>query len=254
MRRSYVIPVLDRSPHSPYNIATLLADLATAPGEVVVIFNDAEPFNAFRDHPRIDKWVFNKTNAGVPRSWNIGFESSEGDLVYFLNADLKVSAGSLDALDQAQAALGAAMIGPEGSDIKAVRVTDGQGRVGTDVRVTHHYGRGEVTQPLRATSVSGFFFAVDAHAFRRHGLRFDVDYSPCFFEEWDIAMQLLERGLTTYLVPVPDYDHVWGVSQKSGAMVNYFGRTVSRDAVHAENANRFGNKWRALFESLATKT
>jgi GT2 family glycosyltransferase len=252
MRRSFVIPVLDFSPHAPYNIGTLLADLDGVAGEVICVFNAEAPFARLRDHPRIDKWAFNKTNAGVPRSWNQGFELAEGELVYVLNADLKLSAASVTALDEAQRATGAAMLGPEGSDIGAVWVRSPDGRQrGVDVRVTRHWGRGAAAAPTRVTSISGFFFALDAAQFRRHGLRFDVAYSPCFFEEWDIAMRLLELGLTTYVVPVPDYDHVWGISQKSGAVIDYFGRATDRDATHLANANRFAAKWRPLFERIA---
>ena len=42
--RSFVIPVLDFSPHSSYNIKTLLDDLQQVSGEVICIFNSAEVF------------------------------------------------------------------------------------------------------------------------------------------------------------------------------------------------------------------
>ena len=78
IQRSLIIPVLDFSPHSPFNIHTLLADLQEVSGEVVCIFNSLEVFEALRHHPRIDKFCFNKSNAGVSRSWNMGINLSEG--------------------------------------------------------------------------------------------------------------------------------------------------------------------------------
>ena len=40
--RSFIIPVLDYSPHSPYNINTLLVDLEEIHGEVICVFNSRE--------------------------------------------------------------------------------------------------------------------------------------------------------------------------------------------------------------------
>ncbi len=54
--RSFIIPVLDYSPHSPYNINTLLNDLEDIHGEVICIFNIREVFDKLRDRPRIDKY------------------------------------------------------------------------------------------------------------------------------------------------------------------------------------------------------
>ena len=42
--RSFVIPVLDFSPHSPYSILTLLEDLRDIEGEVICIFNTREVY------------------------------------------------------------------------------------------------------------------------------------------------------------------------------------------------------------------
>jgi len=75
--RSFIIPVLDYSPHSPYNITTLLNDLEEIHGEVICIFNSHEVFDKLRDHSRIDKYCFNSLNAGVSRSWNIGINLAE---------------------------------------------------------------------------------------------------------------------------------------------------------------------------------
>ena len=97
--RSFVIPVLDFSPHSAYNILTLLEDLHEVEGEVICIFNTAEVFEKLRSHARIDKFCFNNLNAGVSRSWNMGINLAEGRAVFIMNADLnllsKIIAGSI---------------------------------------------------------------------------------------------------------------------------------------------------------------
>ncbi len=66
--RSFIIPVLDYSPHSNYNIETLLNDLENVSGEVICIFNSQEVNDKLREHSRIDKYCFNNLNAGVSRS------------------------------------------------------------------------------------------------------------------------------------------------------------------------------------------
>jgi hypothetical protein len=62
--RSFIVPALDYSPHSPNNITTLLNDLEEIHGEVICIFNSHEVFDKFHGHPRIDKYCFNSLNAG----------------------------------------------------------------------------------------------------------------------------------------------------------------------------------------------
>ena len=80
VQRSFIIPVLDFSTHSSYNITTLLEDLKQISGEVICIFNSHEVFDKLRYHERIDKFCFNSHNAGVSRSWNIGINLSESDV------------------------------------------------------------------------------------------------------------------------------------------------------------------------------
>ena len=110
-----VIPVLDFSPHGAYNILTLLDDLVPVAGEVICIFNSPEVFDRLRDHPRIDKFCFNKLNAGVSRSWNMGINLAEGRAIVIMNADLHVSAAAIEQLEDYLFSLpDAVMVGPQG--------------------------------------------------------------------------------------------------------------------------------------------
>ena len=116
--RSFVIPVLDFSSHSPYNIGTLLHDLQDVPGEVICIFNSREVFEALQHHPRIDKFCFNKLNAGVSRSWNMGINLAEGRAVFIMNADLHVTPAVIDQIEAYLFSLPSAVIvGPQGSHL-----------------------------------------------------------------------------------------------------------------------------------------
>jgi SAM-dependent methyltransferase len=244
--RSFVIPVLDFSPHSPYNIRTLLEDLKDIPGEVICIFNSREVYEALADHPRIDKYCFNKLNAGVGRSWNIGLNLAEGKAVFIMNADIHIGRSAVEMMEHYLFTLDkAAMVGPQGGFVDFWELKD----------ITY-FDKGQAQIPVRCYSISGFLFAVHLERFQRHGLAFDVRFSPCFFEEWDMGLQIMQAGLACYVVPVTDYDHHWGISAKQqGQTVVYFGRAMSREEILLENREKFIRKWSPLLErKVSTET
>ncbi len=234
MQRSFVIPVIDFSPHSPYNIETLLADLASMPGEVICIFNSQEVFQRLAGHPRIDKFCYNKLNAGVSRSWNLGINLSEGEAVFILNADLHLLPDAVEQLESYLFSLPKAVIvGPQGS------LLDFQ-----NLKVRQYFSRGTFNRPVKTHDVSGFFFCLHRRRFLDHKLCFDVRYSPCFMEEWDMGLQVLAAGLACYAVPVTGFEHHWGISSSDeNTPLNYFGRIVYRNDVLAANRRKFLAKW-----------
>ncbi len=232
--RSFIIPVLDFSPHSQHNIHSLLFDLDEIEGEVICIFNSEEVFEELREHARIDKFCFNKTNAGVSRSWNEGIALAEGDALFILNADLHVGAQAIERMQEYLFSLpDAVLVGPQGTMLDFAKL-----------QILTYYDKGAVQEPVRTDDVSGFFFAIHRERYAAHGLAFDVRFSPCFLEEWDLAMQVKRAGLACYTVPVTDYEHEWGISgNREDVKLQYFGRTVSRNAVLAENQAKFLAKW-----------
>jgi GT2 family glycosyltransferase len=236
--RSFIIPVIDFSPHSPYNINTLLEDLAGVPGEVICIFNSLEVFEALRSHPRIDKFCYNSLNAGVSRSWNMGINMSEGRAVFILNADLHVGLAAVEGVESALFTLDKAVIaGPQGSLIDY-----------STLKVARYFEKGTFDAPQQTHDVSGFFFGIHLERFLQHKLMFDMRYSPCFFEEWDMGLQVLQAGLACYAVPVTDFEHHWGVSQGEGERrINYFGRELLRSEIYRDNRLRFISKWSRFF-------
>ena len=232
--RSFVIPVLDFSRHSPYNIFTLLTDLQGVAGEVICVFNGADVHRALREHPRIDRYCFNSQNAGVSRSWNIGINLAEGRSVFVLNADLHISPRAIEQLERYLFELpDAVIVGPQGTRVDAARL-----------EILAYYSKGGFDAPVRTDDVSGFCFALHRERFLAHGLAFDVRYSPCFMEEWDMGMQVKRAGLACYAVPVNEFEHHWGISAASGDVrLAYFGREVSRDDVLEANRAKFLEKW-----------
>jgi GT2 family glycosyltransferase len=232
--RSFVIPVLDFSPHSPHNINTLLDDLNDIDGEVICIFNSPEVFDKLRQHPRIDKFCFNNLNAGVSRSWNIGINLSEADAVFILNADLHITSRAVHQLSDYLFSLDKAVIvGPQGALVDFQNLTDKK-----------YYDKGSFNMPIRVQAVSGFLFCIHRRSFLAHHLSFDVRYSPCFMEEWDIGLQVIKAGLASYAVPVIDFEHDWGISSSTdNTEISYFGRTVYRDDILQSNRKKFKMKW-----------
>lgn len=240
-QRSFIIPVVDYSPHSPYNIRTLLSDLEQVVGEVICIFNDPEPYEQLHDHPRIDKFCFNKQNVGVSRSWNMGLQMVEGVATFILNADLHVLPSAIDGIEEALFSLDRAVIaGPHGSYVDYRRQ-----------RARRFFFKGSFQAPIQTDDVSGFFFAIHMERFLKHGLLFDVRFSPCLGEEWDMGLQVRRAGLCCYAVPVTEFEHRRGISRiHQTEPIHYFGRKVLARDVQRANREKLIEKWRPIFPEL----
>jgi GT2 family glycosyltransferase len=242
--RSFVIPILDFSPHSPYNIRTLLEDLERIPGEVICIFNSREVYNELHTHPRIDKYCYNKLNAGVSRSWNLGINLAEGRAVFIMNADLHITPNGIAELEHYLFTLDKAVIvGPQGSHIDFKKL-----------KLIRYFEAGTFKYPVRTHDVSGFLFVMHLEKVREHRLMFDVRFSPCFFEEWDMGLQVMQAGLACYAVPVDGFEHIWGVSKAGDeTTINYFGRELRRRDILLMNRQRFADKWRGIVDSQSER-
>lgn len=234
IQRSFVIPVLDMSPHSRFNISTLLSDLERIEGEVICIFNSKTVYDRFQDHPRVDKFCLNKHNAGVSRSWNLGINLSESDTVFIMNADLHVRPDAVYQMERYLHELpDAVFVAPQGSYLDFV-----------DLRIIQYFDKGTFHEPIRTHDVSGFFFCLHWPRYSYHKLQFDVRYSPCFMEEWDMGVQVMKAGLSCYAVPVVDFEHEWGISGSGdNRPISYFGRTVYRNDLLLKNREKFIQKW-----------
>lgn len=245
IKRSFVVPILDFSPHSPYNIRTLLQDLEDIEGEVICIFNSQEVYEELKSHKRIDKYCYNNLNAGVSRSWNIGINLAEGRSVFIMNADLHVLPKAIEELEKYLFNLDkAVIIGPQGAQIDYQNLCD-----------LRYFSKGTFNEPIKCHAISGFFFAIHLERFLKNKITFDVQFSPCFFEEWDIGLQAMQAGLACYAVPVVDFEHQWGVSANPDLWINYFGRELHRNNILPTNREKFKAKWhQVIFQINSTKT
>ncbi|MFH1028431.1 MAG: glycosyltransferase [Pseudomonadota bacterium] len=235
-RRSFVIPVLDMSPASEYNILTLLGDLEDVEGDVIVIFNGQEVAEHLKNHPRITRYAVMKHNIGVARAWNLGMEMAVTPTVFILNADLHVERQAVDALEQALLSLpDAACVGPQGSFFDFVLAKD-----------YTYFDKGSFNGPLEVDAVSGFFFAIKLEHFNEKIIRFENGFTPCYFEEWDLGLQIKRAGLKNYIVPTSAYDHHWSGSIRALREITFYEKAETAGEILLRNRRLFLNKWRGI--------
>jgi GT2 family glycosyltransferase len=160
---------------------------------------------------------------------------AEGRTVFILNADVHIRPLAVSQLESYLLRLDKAVIvGPQGSHLDLKNLS-----------IIRYFKRGAFDEPVQVHDVSGFLFAIHLERFLKHHLMFDVQFSPCFFEELDMGLQVLQAGLACYIVPVKDFEHRWGASHNNNEnfSINYFGKEVTRKEILTKNRERFVAKW-----------
>ena len=231
--RSFIVPVLDYSPASSFNIKTLLDDLGQIGGEVIIIFNNEQVANEIKNHPRIDHYAIMGENVGVARAWNMGLDMCRTDYAFILNADLHVTKGVIEQLQEALKILPqAAIAGPQGSYFNFEQLKD-----------YIYLDKGTFNTCMEVDAVSGFLFGVKTEPFKNKSLQFENDYTPCYFEEWDLGLQIKAVGLKSYVVPLKDYEHQWSGSIRSYRQISFYDRAQTSKQIRMRNAVLFQEKW-----------
>lgn len=234
--RSFIIPVLDMSPASEYNILTLLKDLEDIEGDVIVVFNGQEIGEHLKNHPRITRYAIMKQNIGVARAWNLGLEIASTPTAFILNADLHVERSAIDALEHALSSLPkAACVGPQGSFFNFSMTKD-----------YTYFDKGTFNSPLEVDAVSGFFFAIKMEHFNQKTFRFENGFTPCYFEEWDLGLQIKRAGLKNYIVPTTGYDHHWSGTIRALREIRFYEKAETAGEILQRNRQLFLNKWRGI--------
>jgi len=202
---------------------------------VIVVFNGASVGDELKAHPRITRHAIMKQNVGVARGWNVGLDMAESDTAFIVNADARISLDAVLAIEQGLKQLpGAACAGPQGSFVNFPLCRD-----------YHYFDKGSFNVPIEVDAVSGFFFAVNRRLCSEHGLRFEDAYSPCYFEEWDLGLQIRRAGLKSYIVPTTAYDHHWSGTIRALRMIPFLGREEAATDILLRNRQYFLAKWRA---------
>ena len=237
--RSFIIPVLDMSPASPYNISKLLEDLKDISGDVIVIFNSTEMAEKLKNHPRIDYYASMSKNVGVSRAWNIGLNIAQTPVAFILNSDLSINRKTVETLEEYLFKLpNAAVVGPQGSFFNYYKTKD-----------LVYFDKNSFKVPIEVDAVSGFLFAVKTELFNNDTLKFDNRYTPCYFEEWDLGLQIKFAGLKSYIIPVTDYNHEWSGSIRALKTIKYLDKEETAGDILNRNRTIFLNKWNELIQS-----
>lgn len=216
-----------------YTIREVLHDLrqnVTLSFEVIVICNgdDPELIEFVRTHDGIDKYCINSVNAGVARSWNMGAQMAEGAALCFLNDDVAVGVGSMEALyDTLLSAADIGQVGPTGARWKGAE---------------HDRFVGE-DRMEEADAIAGYCFVVRENLYRQLG-GFDVAYSPAGFEEIDLSFAIRKAGFRCVVVPklALQHYHHHGVSAYRSE-IHYLSQRIDTVALHERNKAYFKAKW-----------
>lgn len=234
--RSFVIPVLDYSPASEYNILTLLNDLEQVEGEVIAVFNGQRVGEELQHHPRITRHAIMKQNVGVARGWNVGLNMAESNTVFIVNADAHIEPDAVTAVEDGLLRLpGAACVGPQGAFVNYALCRD-----------YCFFDKGGFAEPLEVDAVAGFFFGVNRRLLAEHGVVFENGFTPCYFEEWDLGLQLRRAGLKSYIVPTTAYEHHWSGTIRALRSIPYMGHDETAGAILLRNRALFLAKWRQI--------
>ncbi len=240
IKRSFVIPVLDMSPASPYNITKLLDDFNDISGDVIVIFNSVEMADKLKNHPRIDYYAAMKKNVGVSIAWNIGLNISQTPVTFILNSDININKETIEILEENLLKLpDAAIVGPQGSFFNFYKTKD-----------IAYFDKNSFNSPVEVDAVSGFLFALKTELFNKGKLKFENQYTPCYFEEWDMGLQIKLAGLKSYIVPASGYNHEWSGSIRALKTIKYLNKEETSGEILNRNRVLFLNKWNETVKNL----
>jgi GT2 family glycosyltransferase len=239
---SFIIPVLHlKRPKNKarffmprYTLNEVLRDLTenvSLSKEIIVVCNgaDAELRRFVEGDRRIDKFCLNKVNVGVARAWNMGAQLAEAEALCFVNDDVQVGKGSMEALyETLMQWSGIGEVGPRGAKWR-----NGQ-----------HVAMVGEERMEEADAIAGFLFMMREPLFRQIG-GFDVRYTPAGFEEVDMSYEIRRRGFKCLVVPkLPvNHHHHHGVSAYRGR-VDYLNKSITTDELHERNRAYFLSKWK----------
>ncbi len=247
---SFIIPVLHfKRPLNKarffmprYTLPDVLKDIAanvTVPYEVVVICNgqDRELVDFVRTNQTINKYCLNSVNVGVARSWNMGAEMAEGELLCYLNDDVAIGKDSIEQLC-------ALFDDPEVGEV---------GPAGSYWENLQHHSYPEGGQVTETDCISGFCFLVRDETFRKVG-GFDVGFTPAGYEEIDFSFRVRKAGMKCMILPTVDIKHYHhhGVSSQK-VEIAYLNSKIDTEALHQKNRDYFFKKWSDGFPSVRNK-
>ncbi len=181
---------------------------------------------------------------------NIGFESSRGRYVVFLNNDVTVKPGWLAPLirrladDPGIGVAGPKMVYPDGrlQEAGAEILGDGSSR---------QFGKGgDPRDPAYGTEREVMYVSAAALALRREtfeqALGFDLCYEPAYYEDSDLCMKIRQLGLRVVYCPDSCIVHHENATSRD------YARQLKLDTIIPLNRERFLSRWKPVMTGEAS--
>ena len=238
---SVVIPVFNQANYTLNCLKSISENIPKVPFEVIVIDDcSSDETPELLEEIRGLRILRNSTNLGFLRSCNLAAKSCEGDFIFLLNNDTRVTEGWLDTLvnvferyEDARI-VGSKLVYPDGSLQEAGGIIwqDGSG---------WNYGRNE--NPIspefnylkKVDYISGAAILVRTDWFLKID-GFDERFAPAYYEDTDLAFRARLEGGQVYYQPQSTIIHYegksHGVDESVGAKKNQL-----------INQEKFKKKW-----------
>jgi len=214
-RVSIIIPVFNKVSLT-LNVLDSLAK-NTPPIYEVIVVDDASTDNTAELLPRIQnlRYFRHEENKGFVETVNKGASLASGDFLVFLNNDVLLTPGWLEALllpfqDERVGLVGAKLIYPDG------RLQEAGGIIFRDASGWNYGRKEDPAAPefnfrREVDYCSGACLVVPRKIFKRLG-GFDTLYRPAYYEDTDLAFKVREQGLKVIYQPRAEIYHLEGAS------------------------------------------
>ena len=198
--------------------------------EVIVICNSSSDRNLIdliNNHKVVNQWSINKTNIGVPRSWNQGAQLATGEYLCFMNDDVELGK---DAITKMKTWLNDDKIGQVGPK-------------GTEWRRKEPGKYLGLNKPETVDAISGWLFMTKTSIFRNVG-GIDIYYTPAFMEEIDFSFAIRNTGYKCIVDPSINaiHHHISGASS-TNKPIEALGESIQREELTQRNRIYFEKKW-----------
>ena len=241
---SIIIPVYNQYFYTHQCLSSLLANLPDCAFEVIVVDDCSTDETCLASHLLTGvKILRNQENLGFVGSCNRGAAAATGQYLFFLNNDTTLNPGAIDALVDTFATfpkaglVGSKLVYPDGrlQEAGGIMWQDGSG---------WNYGRladadhSDYNYVRSVDYVSGAAIMLPKTLWDELG-GFDVRYTPAYYEDVDLAMQVRHAGYDVLYQPSSVVVHFEGISN---------GRDVKSGmkAYQVRNMTRFQDKWASV--------
>ncbi len=240
--------------HSPYGIHALIHQLQAVDNmEMVVVANGCQASDELRGYVDTLHNVLLlelSLNIGIPAGWNLGLDLLSGcDYYFILNDDVMVEPIIFDRLIEAlkESDNRLAAVGVEGEICNALnekglpaegqKIKRKKDNIFSKLRKTS-------SEIIEASNTGGFLCAISGVFLKETRFRFDTQFSPIFYEEFELAFFARKHGYKVAIVTGLSqyYNHSWGLSEKGGE-IKYLDSVVNVEDIAARNGQLFKKKW-----------